>query len=85
MVLALPDQKFITIVNILVHEVFPLIGVPESLLPDQETNMLSFIMKDVCNLLGIDKLNTMASHPNNSTKPCYVSMLPNMEICGTGI
>ena len=63
MVFAMPDQKSTRIVDILVHEVMPFVGVPESLLSDQDTNLLSFIIKDVCSLLGIEKLNTTAYHP----------------------
>ena len=63
MVFAIPDQKSTRIVDILVHEVMPFVGVPESLLSDRGTNLLSFIMKDVCSLLGIEKLNTTAYHP----------------------
>ena len=33
-------------------------GVPEALLSDRGTNLLSHLMKDVCKLLGIRKLNT---------------------------
>ena len=62
-VFAMPDQKSTRIVDILVHEVMPFVGVPESLLSDWGTNLLSFIMKDVCSLLGIEKLNTTAYHP----------------------
>ena len=29
----------------------------------QDINLLSFLMKDICRMLGIDKLNTTASHP----------------------
>lgn len=37
-------------------------GVPECLLSDRGTNLLSYL-KDVCSLLGIQKLNTTAYHP----------------------
>ena len=37
--------------------------VPESLLSDRGTNLLSYPMTDVCSLLGITKLNTTAYHP----------------------
>ena len=30
---------------------------------DRGTNLLSFLMKDICKMLGIEKLNTTASHP----------------------
>ena len=38
-------------------------GVPEALLSDRGTNLLSHLMKEVCELLGITKLNTTAYHP----------------------
>ena len=38
-------------------------GVPEALLSDRGTNLLSHLMEDVCKLLGIHKLNTTAYHP----------------------
>ena len=41
----------------------PLFGVPDALLSDIGTNLLSHLMQDVCQLLGIAKLNTTAYHP----------------------
>ena len=38
-------------------------GVPEALLSDSGTNLLSHLMKDTCKLLGIRKLNTTAYYP----------------------
>lgn len=49
--------------KLLVEEVVPFFGVPEALLSDRGTNLLSHLMKDVCGLLGIRKLNTTAYHP----------------------
>ena len=63
MVYPVPDQKTKRIVQILVEELIPLFGVPEALLSDRGTNLLSYLMKDVCSLLGIEKLNTTAYHP----------------------
>ena len=40
-----------------------MVGVPEALLSDRGTNLLSHLMRDVCELLGIEKLNTTAYHP----------------------
>ena len=37
-------------------------GVPESLLSEKGPNQLSYLMTDVCSLLGITKLNTTAYH-----------------------
>ena len=63
MVYAIPDQKTHRIVDILVKEIVPTVGVPESLLSDRGTNLLSHLMTDVCKALGITKLNTTAYHP----------------------
>ena len=58
-----PDQKAIQIARLVAEEVLPMFGVPECLLSDRGTNLLANMMKDVCDLLGIKKLNTTAYHP----------------------
>ena len=63
MVYPMPDQKAVRICQILVEEIIPFFGVPESLLSDRGTNLLSYLMLDVCQLLGLKKLNTTAYHP----------------------
>ena len=63
MVYPVPDQKAERLARLLVNEVVPFFGVPESLLSDRGTNLLSHLMKDVCGLLGVKKLNTTAYHP----------------------
>ena len=63
MVFAIPDQKTERIVRILVDEIIPFCGVPEAFLSDRGTNLLSHLMMDTCELLGIRKLNTTAYHP----------------------
>ena len=63
MIYHMPDQKASRISKILVEEVIPFFGVLESLLSDRGTNLLSFFMLDICQLLGIKKLNTTAYHP----------------------
>jgi hypothetical protein len=50
MVFPIPDQKTERIAKLLVEE------------SDRGTNLLSHLMKDVCGLLGIEKLNTTAYH-----------------------
>ena len=57
------DQKAQTIAKILIEEVVPFFGVPESLLSDRGANLLSHLIKELCSLLGITKLNTTAYHP----------------------
>ena len=44
-------------------KIVPMFGVPEALLSDRGANLLSHLMLDVCRLLGIEKLNTTAYHP----------------------
>ena len=56
-------QKAERIAHLLVEEIVPFFSVPEALLSDRGTNLLSHLMKDVCKLLGIEKLNTTAHHP----------------------
>ena len=55
MVYPTPDQKTERIVCILVNEIIPFFGVPEALLSDRGTNLLSHLMKDVCKLLGVNR------------------------------
>jgi len=63
LVYPLPDQRAVTIARVLVEEVIPFFGVPESLLSDRGTNLLSHLMQELCTMLGITKLNTTAYHP----------------------
>ena len=58
-----PNQKSLCLAKLLVEEVVPLFGVPEALLSDRGANLLSHLMKEVCRLLGVKKLNTTAYHP----------------------
>ena len=57
------NQKTVILVAILTKEVIPLFGVPEALLLDRGTNLLSQLVSDVCSRLGTVKLNTTAYHP----------------------
>ena len=63
LVFPVPDQKAQRLARLLVEEVVPFFGVPEALLSDRGTNLLSHLMQDVCKLMGIQKLNTTAYHP----------------------
>ena len=58
-----PDQKAIRLARLIAEEVFPLFGVPDALLSDRGANLLAHVMQDVCQLLGIKKLNTTSYHP----------------------
>ena len=63
MVYPIPDQKSQRIVQILCDEIIPFFGVPEALLSDQVANLLSHLMMDICEMLGIKKLSTTSYHP----------------------
>ena len=58
-----PDQKTNRIVRLLTEELVPTFGIPEALLSDRGANLLSNLMKDICEQLGIQKLNTTSYHP----------------------
>ena len=59
----MPDHKSLHIAKLLVNEVIPVFGIPESLLSDRGANLLSHLMYDVCSLLGITTTNTTPHHP----------------------
>ena len=63
MIFAAPDQKAHRIAHLLAEEVVPFCGVLEALLSDCGTNLLSNLVKDVCQLLGIKTLHTTSYHP----------------------
>ena len=62
MIFPVVDQKAMTLAKLLVEQVIPFMGTPEALLSDHGTNLLSNLMLDVCELLGVKKLNTTAYH-----------------------
>ena len=47
LVFPVPDQKTVRIARLLAEEVIPLFGVPEALLSDRGTNLLSHLMLDI--------------------------------------
>ena len=53
MIYAAPDQKAQRIACLLAEEVVPCCGVPEAVLSDRGTNLLSHLVQDVCGLLGM--------------------------------
>ena len=63
LVYPVPDQKALRIAKLIAEEVVPMFGVPECLLSDRGTNLLSHLVVDLCRMLGITKLNTTAYHP----------------------
>ena len=94
MVFPMPDQKSERIATLLVNEVVPFFGVPEALLSDRGINLLSHLMMDLCDLLGVKKLNTTTYHPQcngmierfNRTLKSYMQVSTGtstyLEYCG---
>ena len=62
-VFAIKDQTALTIAQIFVEEIICRHGVPCQLLSDRGAAFLSRLMIEVCNLLGVKKINTIAYHP----------------------
>ena len=60
---AVPDQSALTIAKLLVEEIISRHGVPRELLSDRGTNFLSKLMQEVCGVMGVNKVNTTAYHP----------------------
>ena len=61
LVFPVPDQKAERIARLLAEEVIPLL-VLRKRLSDRGANLLSSLMLDLCQMLGIKKLSTSASH-----------------------
>ena len=85
------DQRAITIAKLLVQEVIPTFGVPVALLSDRGTNLLSHLVLDLCRMMGTQKLNMTAYHPqcdgmverfNRTLKTISGSMLQCLENSG---
>ena len=57
------DQTALTIVQLLVGEVISHHGVPRELLSDRGATFLSSLLKEVCQIMGLKKVNTTAYHP----------------------
>ncbi|KAG8229166.1 hypothetical protein J437_LFUL009883 [Ladona fulva] len=61
--IALPNQKTETVARAFVENIVLRHGAPRQLLTDRGTNFTSQLMKEVCKILGIRKLQTTAYHP----------------------
>ena len=57
------NTEAITIARLITEEIIPRHGAPRTLLSDRGSNFLSAIVKEVCNLYSIKKLNTSAYNP----------------------
>lgn len=50
-------------------KIFAREGLPQDILSDQGTNFTSCLLREVCSILGIKKLQTSVYHPPNR-RPC---------------
>ena len=60
------NQEATTVAEKFVENVVCFTGAPNELVTDQGTNFMSQVMKDVCSLLKIKKINTSAYHPQGN-------------------
>ena len=58
------DQSALTIAQLLVEQIVSRHGVSSELLLDRGPAFLSKLMKEICKLMGIQKTNTTAYHPD---------------------
>ena len=65
-VFATKDQTALTIAELFVEEIVCRHGVPGQLLSDRGAAFLSRLLKEICNLLGVKKINTTAYHPQTN-------------------
>ena len=66
MVFPTADQMALTITRLLVEQIIPHHGVPVELLSDRGATFLSNLMKEVCQLMNIHKVNKTAYHPQTN-------------------
>ena len=59
-VFATPDQTALTIAKLFVEQIISCHGVPVQLL---SAAFLSYLLAEICKLMGVEKLNTTSYHP----------------------
>ena len=93
-VFATKDQTALTIAELFVEEIVCRQGVPGQLLSDCGAAFLSRLLKEICNLLGVKKINTTAHHPqtnglterfNRTLTDMLAKRVEKMEKIGTPI
>ena len=73
------DQTAFTIANLFVEEIVGCHGIPSQLLSDHGAAFLSYLMTEICKLLGMNKINTTAYHPQtNGLTERFNQTLTNM-------
>ena len=76
---AVPDQTALTIARLLVEQVISRHGVPSQLLSDHEAAFLSNLLRELCTVMGIKKVNTTVYHPQtDGLVECFNRILTGM-------
>ena len=60
---ALPDSTAQSVARVLVEQIFPTIGAVDKLLTDQGQAFVALLLKEICDLLRIQKVTTSSYHP----------------------
>ena len=63
--IAVPDQKAVTVNNALVNEVFTKVGIPRFLHSDRGTDFMSKLFQETCKLFNIEKTQTTPWRPKS--------------------
>lgn len=74
-VFAVADKTAHTNATLLVEHLINRHGVPADLLSDHGQNFLSALMSEVCEIMGIHQVNTMAYHPQQRFHHTLTNML----------
>ena len=67
-VFALPDMTAVAVARVLAEEVFSRYGCPKRLHSDCAANFRSQVIAELCRIMGIDKSNTTAFHPEGNSR-----------------
>ena len=59
----IPDQRAETIAPLFLEHIVCRHGIPEELLSDRGANFLSNLIQEICQVLGVKKINTSGYHP----------------------
>ena len=62
--IAVPDQKAVTVAKAMVNEVFTKVGIPRFLHSDRSTDFMSKLFKETCKLFNIEKTETPPWNPS---------------------
>ena len=63
---AIPSTECERIADIMMTEMIPRYGTPRTFLTDQGTNFTAKLMKNLCDKLGIEKIQTSPYHPSSN-------------------